>query len=173
MVPAEHKKKENISEYVLYMLHAQDVIREADFSEKKIKTYVEDHVPNEDGDKDSILTWYMDLASQMKDEGKESGGNVKAIENHMVYLADLNMELLRSDQEYRRNFDQAKLHINRRMSDLNGVAKDPISVCILSVHEVNNMRHAGKQPDEELATAVYSFQNLLSYLSYRHRQRHK
>ncbi|MGB5928773.1 MAG: DUF4924 family protein, partial [Cyclobacteriaceae bacterium] len=66
MVPAEHKKKENISEYVLYMLHAQDVIREADFSEKKIKTYVEDHVPNEDGDKDSILTWYMDLASQMK-----------------------------------------------------------------------------------------------------------
>lgn len=173
MVPAEHKKKENISEYVLYMLHAQDVIREVDFSEEKIRDYVGDHVPNIDGDKAAIVSWYLDLASQMKDEGKESGGYVKAVEVQMAYLADLNKELLRSDQEYRRNFDQAKLHINRRMSELNGVAKDPISVCIISVHEVNEMRQHGQQPNEDLMAATYSFQNLLSYLSYRHRQRHK
>ncbi|MFA0960876.1 DUF4924 family protein [Roseivirga sp. BDSF3-8] len=173
MVPAEHKKKENISEYVLYLLHAQDVIREAGFDSGKIKQYVEEHVPKEDGDKDAILSWYQNIASQMKEEGKEKEGFIQLLKEHMDSLADLNKELLRSDQEYRRNFDQAKLHINRRLNEMNGEVRNPVEVCVVSVYEVNKMRHQGQQPEEELASAVFAFQNLLSYLSYRYRQRNK
>ena len=68
MLIAEQKRKESISEYIIFMYQTEDLIRAYNFDLGEIYKYVIQHFPVEDNKKTRIRAWYRKVANQMKKE---------------------------------------------------------------------------------------------------------
>jgi DNA-binding ferritin-like protein (Dps family) len=171
MLIAEKKRKENISEYIIFMYQTEDLIRNYQFKLDEIEQYVISHFPVEDAEKKKITQWYTQVLETMKAEGLEKGGHLKEVQDLVDYLSGLNQELLMSDRTYRNLYDQAKLHINKHMSLAEGKITDPIQICLNGLYGLLLLRLSGKPVSEEQKQSLSSFGDVLSYLSYKYKQR--
>ena len=170
MLLVEKKKKENISEYIIFMYQTEDLIRAYDFELKEIYDYVINHFPLEDEGKNRIKAWYRKISNQMKKQGIQKKGHLKEVKDLINELSTLNLELLKSDQSYRRIFDQAKLHIFKKAGS-NGKRFLPIQVCLDGIYGRILNRLKGKPVDQETNQGVAAFSDVVSYLSFKYQKR--
>jgi len=171
MIIADKKRKENISEYIIFMYQTEDLVRAYDFNLEEIEKYVISHFPLEDKDKSEVKAWYNQVIEQMKAERIEKKGHLKETEDIVKDLSDLNKELLKSDKNYRSIYDQAKLHINRHLELSKGTITDSIQICINGIYGLMLLRLNGKKVEESQKATLNSFGDVLSYLSFKYRKR--
>ncbi|MDH3711080.1 MAG: DUF4924 family protein [Cyclobacteriaceae bacterium] len=171
MLIAEKKRKESISEYIIFMYQTEDLIRAYNFELGEIYKYVIQHFPVEDDKKTRIKAWYRKIANQMKKEGLEKSGHLEELNKLAQELSNFNLELLKSDQAYRKIFDQAKLHINRNAAQSNGKLSNPVQICLNGIYGLLLLRLNGKPVDDTLKQGAHAFGDVLSYLSFKYQKR--
>ena len=171
MLIAEKKRKESISEYIIFMYQTEDLIRAYNFELEEIYKYVIQHFPVEDDKKTRIKAWYRKIANQMKKEGLEKSGHLEELNKLAQELSNFNLELLKSDQAYRKIFDQAKLHINRSAAQSNGKLSNPVQICLNGIYGLLLLRLNGKPVDDSIKQGAHAFGDVLSYLSFKYQKR--
>ena len=171
MLIAEKKRKESISEYIIFMYQTEDLIRAYNFDLEEIYKYVIQHFPVEDDKKTRIKAWYRKIANQMKKEGLAKKGHLEELNKLAQELSNFNLELLKSDQAYRKIFDQAKLHINRSAAQSNGSLSNPVQICLNGIYGLLLLRLNGKPVDDQIKQGALAFGDVLSYLSFKYQKR--
>ena len=160
MVPDISKKTESVAAYILDIFKVEDCIKELNFELASISKYL--NAKSEDD-----RAWLEKAVDELKEKPHEHLREVQLICEQLVTL---NLELLKSDIEYRRIFDKAKLQIIRfqKENDL----KDAVIACLKGVYEFNHTKNAHQQISLNLKESAFAFNNVLSYLSYKFKQRH-
>ncbi len=165
MIIADKKKKENISEYIIHMYQTEDLIRVYQFKMEDIRQYVIKHIKNVD--EETLFDWYKGIADQMKAEGIEERGHLKATQETVKQLNSLHERLLKTDQQYRNLYSSTAIHIHKSTEHPNGATKDPVQAALNGIYGYLLLRMNGEKIDESLMPAVNAFGDLLSYLSFR------
>ena len=168
MVLADKKKKENISEYIIHMYQTEDLIRAYNFNMEDIREYVIKHIKN--ADQEELYTWYKNIAEQMKAEGIEERGHLKATQEIVSQLNTLHQNLLKADQQYRQIYTNAAVHIHKSIEQSKGSVTEPVQAALNGIYGYLLLRMNGQKLDESFMPALNAFGDLLSYLSYRWRE---
>lgn len=167
---AESKKRNNISEYIIHLYQTEDLIRVYDFDMEKIEEYVIKHIPVED--KTEVKRWYAKIADDMKSQGIEEKGHLKEVQEIALELSDLKNELLKEDEDFKKTYEDSLPHIQKSMELSHGLVQDEVQACLNGVYGLLLLRMNGKKVPEELMESINAFGNVLSYLSYKYKQRH-
>lgn len=170
MNPADSKRRNNISEYIIHMYQTEDLIRVYDFDMEKIEEYVIKHIPLED--KSELKQWYSQIAENMKSEGIESQGHLKEVQGIAAELSALKDELLDTDEDFSKTYEEALPHITKSIELSQGQIKDEVQACLNGVYGLLLLRMNGKNVPDTLMESINAFGNVLSYLSYKYKQRH-
>lgn len=165
MLLADKKKKENISEYIIYMYQTEDLIRAYQFNIEEIKQQVISQIEN--ADQEALYEWYLEIARQMQAEGLEKRGHLNAVQEIVTALNGLHESLLKADQQYRQLYSKTALHIHKSMEQSKGAVKEPVQAALNGIYGYLLLRLHDQKVDESLMPAINSFGDMLSYLSYR------
>lgn len=171
MTIAENKKKNNISEYIIFMYQTEDLIRVYNFDMEQIKEYVISHFPVDKKEKEALIVWYEDIRDQIIAENIQEKGHLGKVNSLVNELAEMSKQLLKSDHAYRQIYDQAKIHINKNMDLAQGTINEPIQICLNAIYGLLLLRMNGKKVDESLMEGLNAFGDVLSYLSFKYKQR--
>ncbi len=164
---AERKKASNLPEYIIYMYQMEDLIRAYGFSMEEIRQYVIVHYPISEDAKAETLTWFGELAEQMKLEGIEKTGRLKSTQNKVDKLAKLHWELLKTDKDYYAIYQKAKPHVIKLVMEAgDNPPSHEIQVCINAIYGLLLAKLHGREIPEGLTEATESFGDVLSYLNY-------
>ena len=167
---AESKKRNNISEYIIHMYQTEDLIRVYDFDMEKVEEYVIKHIPLED--KSDLKRWYKEVAEKMKTQGIEEKGHLKELQEISNDLSDLKNELLKEDKDFNKTYQEALPHIQKSLELSYGQVKGEVQACLNGVYGLLLLRMNGKKVPDELMESINAFGNVLSYLSYKYKQKH-
>lgn len=170
MILAESKRQKNISEYIIYMYQTEDLIRIYDFDMEKIEEYVIKHIPSDD--KSELIKWYNDIADTMKKEGLEKSGHLSAVQEVVKELGTIKNELLESDKEFDKIYKNSEPHIKKSLEYADGQVTDEIQACINGIYGLLLLRMNGKNIHPDLMDSINAFGDVLSYLSYKYKQKH-
>ncbi|MTI19868.1 DUF4924 family protein [Fulvivirga sp. RKSG066] len=167
---ADSKKQNNISEYIIHMYQTEDLIRVYDFDMEKIEEYVIKHIPVEE--KEPLKNWYSDVAKQMKEEGITEKGHLSEVQEIVTTLTNLKDELLQSDEEFKKIYNKSSAHINKSLEYAQGQLTNEVQACLNGVYGLLLLRMNGKKVADELMESINAFGDVLSYLSYKYKQRY-
>jgi hypothetical protein len=169
MLIAERKRKENVSEYIVYMYQTEDLLRAYFFDIEDLKRNVIDHLPAED--RQAALDWYADLARRMQEQGLEKSGHLKETQDYVKRLFNLHEQLLKTDQQYRQIYSKTAVHIRNSMDASGGTITNPVQAALNGIYGYLLLKLNGRSIDQDIMPAVNAFGDLLSYLSFRWRER--
>ena len=168
MLLAEKKKKQNLSEYIVYMYQTEMLARNFDFDLKKIETHVVKNIPEESlnaAGKAELTEWYKGIIAKMKEEELESEGHLSFVQDEVKRLSDLSLKLQVEDEDYRVIFNRARNAIRASIVASNGLVNDPIQACLNGILGLLIARMNGKEILDHTLAELDHFGNLLSYLS--------
>lgn len=100
MIIAQHKRKENIAEYLLYMWQIEDLIRATGCDTDRVEELILTRYNSPDVDIASIRQWYAELVDMMRVEGKQERGHLDVNRIVLMQLEDLHRRLLQNPNDY-------------------------------------------------------------------------
>ncbi len=163
---ADKKKANNIGEYIIYMYQMEDLIRAYQFNLKDIETYVIQHYPVSQLEKEDTAAWFAEMAERMQKEGLQEAGHLSSTQQSVDQLALLHWNLLKVDSTYFAIYQNAKPHVMELiLASQNNPPKHEIQTCINGIYGLLIARLAGKDVKEEMLTATNAFGDVLSYLN--------
>ena len=93
---AKQKRRENIAEYILYLWQLEDLLRALQFSPEAIfSTLIAPRRDIAEEQKHLFLMWYLDIASLLRQEGKEEKGHLEHTLHLIQDLHDLHLQLMK------------------------------------------------------------------------------
>ncbi|MDE7123275.1 MAG: DUF4924 family protein [Alistipes sp.] len=93
---AKQKRRENIAEYILYLWQLEDLLRALQFSPEAIfSTLIAPRREIAEEQKHLFLMWYLDIASLLRQEGKEEKGHLEHTLHLIQDLHDLHLQLMK------------------------------------------------------------------------------
>jgi hypothetical protein len=169
MFIANQKRKENISEYLLYMFQVEDLIRSFKFEiealeENIISQYKEDYNTKRD-----IREWYRSLIGMMRENKVESAGHIPLLKGLINSLNDIHLSMLQKDneQEYSDLYSECRPAIEElRIRSGNTEACD-VEVCLNGLYGLLLLRIQKKKINPETEEAFTNISGLLALLSQR------
>ena len=91
---AKTKRRENIAEYILYLWQLEDLLRALQFSPEAIhSTLIAPRKDIAEEQKPIFLMWYLDIATLLRQEGKEEKGHLEHTLHLIQELHDLHLQL--------------------------------------------------------------------------------
>ncbi len=169
---AENKKKHNIGEYIIYMYQMEDLIRSYNFNIDEIRQYVISHYPISEEEKAEVTHWFNRLISQMKKEGIQNKGHLSNLRREVDVLAQIHWDLLKTDGEYFKIYQEAKPHVIDFVMAAEGQdLGHEIQICLNGIYGLLLSRLTGKKVQEELQASAEAFGAVLSYLSLVYKER--
>ena len=113
---AQTKRRENIAEYILYLWQLEDLLRALQFSPEAV--YSQLVAPRKElteEQKSAHLMWYMELATLLRQEGKEEKGHLEHTLHLIADLHDLHLQLLKlpAGAHYRATFARLEPELPR------------------------------------------------------------
>jgi hypothetical protein len=99
MLIARSKRKENITEYLLYMWQIEDLIRACNLDIDTIQVKLIDGYDQPNEVKLEIREWYENLINMMRLENVSEHGHLQINKNVIIYLIDLHNRLMGSSKE--------------------------------------------------------------------------
>lgn len=91
---AQAKRKENIAEYILYLWQIEDLLRALQFSPEAIYTQFVAPRNLDEQSQNVLLMWYMDIATLLREEEKESSGHLDHTLHLVADLHNLHLQLM-------------------------------------------------------------------------------
>ncbi len=99
MLLASQLKKNNVSEYLLYMWQVEDIIRAFQFDIEKIKEYVINRFNIKNlAEYEEVVEWYDNLIAMMQMENIQEKGHLQININSLQDLNEFHLILLKSNQ---------------------------------------------------------------------------
>lgn len=93
---AKTKRRENIAEYILYLWQLEDLLRALQFSPEAIhSTLIAPRKDIVEEQKPIFLMWYLDIATLLRQEGKEEKGHLEHTLHLIQELHDLHLQLMK------------------------------------------------------------------------------
>lgn len=167
MLTAQHKKQENIVEYLLYMYCLEDMIRGLACDENRVlKELVPSIVPNASFIP-SYERWYSAFCQELINSGKKSRGHLSELEEIATELVFLHQTLtvVRPDQKYHGLFSAAEASI-LEFSQKSGMENHhPVLIGIHAMHMKLQLKLRGKEISSETEVAFDAMRIMLAYLA--------
>ena len=167
MLIAQKKRKENISEYLLYMWQVEDLIRANHFDSDEIRRNLVDRYDQPAAVKDEIARWYEELADMMRQEGVMERGHIQLNKNVIIALTDLHLRLLKSPKEmiYGSMYYKTLPYIVQLRAKSGGEDIPEIETCFTAVYGYLVLRMQGKKVSAETLEAIKQISAFLALLA--------
>ena len=164
---AQHKRKENIVEYLIYMFQIEDVIRSCNLDIKEI----EQKIIHPTGFEAIVLVemseWYEDLISQMKENGVEAVGHIAMLTDLIDELTDLHLILINEvqDKKYVNLFNIALPAINDIKSKSDKLDISEVECCLNGLYGLLLLRLKKAHITDATQDAMKTIAKLMAYLA--------
>lgn len=167
MLIAQKKRKENISEYLLYMWQVEDLIRANHFDSDEIRRNLVDRYDQPADVKEEIARWYEELADMMRQEGVMERGHIQLNKNVIIALTDLHLRLLKSPKEmiYGSMYYKTLPYIVQLRAKSGGEDIPEIETCFTAVYGYLVLRMQGKEVSAETLEAIKQISAFLALLA--------
>ena len=99
MLIAKKLKKENISEYLLYMWQVEDLIRAFNLNIDVINERIITTYPVSEDERKKMYDWYESLIEMMRLENVQKDGHLQLNKNIIIELDELHAIILRSGKD--------------------------------------------------------------------------
>lgn len=167
MLIAQKKRKENISEYLLYMWQVEDLIRANHFDSDEIRRNLVDRYNQPAAVKEEIARWYEELADMMRQEGVMERGHIQLNKNVIIALTDLHLRLLKSPKEmiYGSMYYKTLPYIVQLRAKSGGEDIPEIETCFTAVYGYLVLRMQGKEVSPETLEAIKQISAFLALLA--------
>ncbi|PKP18543.1 MAG: hypothetical protein CVU05_13305 [Bacteroidetes bacterium HGW-Bacteroidetes-21] len=151
MIAAQELRKKNISEYLLYMYHIEDVIRSFDMDQIKIQKYIIEKYTSEANIQD-IEEWFAGIIGMMKTENKIQKGHITLLDMLINELEGFHLRLMNSEEEdYKTSYNKVNNIVTDIVSRANSTENLRITeICLnimywylmqkLSKHEISDLQ---------------------------------
>jgi hypothetical protein len=166
MIIAEEKRKNNISEYILYMWQVEDIIRALQLDKDKIEQTLVDQYQVDEKKKKEIANWYSNLVLMMEKEQLSKSGHLQFIKNitddlNRFHLAIINEQ---ADSEYLRIYNDIKGDIEL-VRNKSGNQHHDIEVALNTLYLILMLKMKKQEITEGTQKAVWKFGNFMGYIS--------
>lgn len=167
MYISEELKKENISEYLLYMWQVEDIIRAYNLNLERIANEYIPRFQLDEEKADKMKEWYEGLIQMMHEEGVEQTGHLQVNKNIIIMLMDLHMQILKAPKYaiYSALYYKALPYIVEIRNKSNGQDKCEIENCFDALYGILLLKAQGKPISAETAVAIDNITKLLALLS--------
>ena len=91
---AQAKRKENIAEYILYLWQIEDLLRALQFSPEAIYSQFVAPRNLDEQSQNVLLMWYMDIATLLREEEKQSSGHLDHTLHLIADMHNLHLQLM-------------------------------------------------------------------------------
>lgn len=167
MYIAQQLKKNNISEYLLYMWQVEDIIRANGMDIDRLE---EDYLSKFKCDKDKaaeLRQWYSDITDMMRSEGVAESGHIQINKNVIILLTDLHNRLLKSPKYpfYTAAYYKALPFIVELRNRGESKDKSEVENCMDAMYGLMMLRLKGKPISDDTQTAMGHIAKLLGLLS--------
>lgn len=166
MIVAQEKRKNNISEFILYMWQVEDLIRALNFDLLNIETTLVAQYQTNEKQKQEISDWYNNLALMMQKEQVQKVGHLQFLTNlvndlNLFHLALISQNI---DAEYSMLYADIKgdIELVRQKS---GRAHHDIEVALNTLYLILMLKMKNKEVSEGTQKAVWKFGNFMGQLS--------
>lgn len=167
MLISNDLRKKNVSEYILYMFHVEDIIRGFDFDINKIDQYVIQKHKVNDSTKKEILNWYSNLIELLNKPDIRNKGHIFLLDHLINDLEDFHLRLMASeDNEYREKYSDVFIFIE---PFLNQETK-PILLSINVMYWYLIQKLSNKVIEEKKLAEITKISKLLAHLSMRYHE---
>lgn len=167
MLTAKAKRKENIAEYILYLWQLEDLLRALDLNESRIKTTLTDPLTLDEGQKQMLLFWYIDMVNLLKSEGKSERGHLDHTLHLIGELYDMHLALLSSQAgaSYVPLFLELAPHLETLRKRLDNDKCNDIELCFRALYGVMLQRmKSPSQYDKDVLELISPVVATLSHL---------
>ncbi|MDO4707684.1 MAG: DUF4924 family protein [Porphyromonadaceae bacterium] len=171
MIVAQEKRRENISEYLLYMWQVEDLIRAAGCEPQRIEELILPRYEVDEVQRAEILNWYLELAAMMRREGKREAGHLDVNRLVLLELEDLHRRLLANPNDY----VYAGLHyqvlpavIQLRSKSVGAEAGD-VETCFNAIYGYLTLALKGDSVGEETKKSIQQMSTFLSMLAHKYK----
>lgn len=174
MYIAQQKKKENISEYILYMWQVEDIIRALEMNPDKIRSYVAEQYGLSEDRQEEVTHWYLRLCDEMKKDGKQRQGHCKEVEAYLEKLEDTHQKLLKAPAQALYNSLYYKtLPYIVQLRSLDGKSQEEeaaseVNTAFVAVYGLVTLRMQGKEVSQQTLEAVKVISTFLAMLADRY-----
>lgn len=146
MYIARKLRQENIAEYILYLWQLEDLLRACDFSGDRIySSLVAPHTDLSPEQHLDLFTWYMEMVSLMREEGKTSHGHLSHSLHLISDLNDLHLRLLTYPigASYRSLFAPLSEELGSIRSTIGDLELSDVETCFRALYSVMLLRLKG------------------------------
>ncbi len=154
---AQAKRRENIAEYILYLWQIEDLLRALQFSPEAIHSQLVAPRTDLDEERKSVfLMWYLDIASLLRQEGKEEKGHLEHTLHLIRDLHDLHLQLLKlpAGEHYRRTFARLEPELPRLRSVMGNPGMNDTELCFRALYAAMLYRIKGQGDRSAVADTI-------------------
>lgn len=172
MIIARLKRKENISEYLLYMWQVEDLIRANNFDLDSIRRTVVAFYDQPDSVKEEIANWYRELIEMMRSEGVKEKGHIQLNKNVIITLTDLHLRLLKSPGEmiYGAAYYKTLPYIVQLRARSGGENPPELETCFNAIYGFLLLRMQRKEVSAETLEGIKQISSFLALLAEKYRE---
>ncbi len=176
MIIAQKQRKENISEYLLYMWQIEDLIRATDCDMDKINELILSRYSfADDTTKEEVRQWYSELVDMMRSEGKQKGGHLDINRVVMMNLEDLHRRLLANEKEYiytslHYQVLPAIIQLRGKQKSEEGQEISDIETCFNAIYGYLMLKLKGEEVYEDTMKSIKQISGFLAMLSHKFKQ---
>ena len=166
MLTAQQKRKENITEYILYLYQIEDLIRAFQFSILSIETNLVSQYRVDDKTKQEISAWYKNLVVMMEKEGVQEKGHLQFLTNLINDLNEFHLKLMETgiNTEYISEFQS----VSGLITELNlkgNAVKNDVQISLDAIYGFLLLKMQKKEITDETTEAIKRLSTWLGLLS--------
>jgi len=166
MLTAKQKRKENIVEYILYLVQIEDLIRAYQFNIINIEKQLVSQYQVDEKTRQEIADWYKNLAIMMEKEGIREKGHFQFLTNLINDLNEFHLKLMEVDidKEYVREF-QSISGLITELNLKNKTVKNDLQISLDAIYGFLLLKIQQKDITAETTEAIKRLSAWLSLLS--------
>ncbi len=169
MYISEKLRKENQSEYLLYLWSVEDMIRSCELDIEILRERVVKPYQLSAEQEEAYVEWLQDRINMMRDEGVAENGHLQIHRNVMIKLSDLHQQLLASTKFpfYNGAYYKALPFIVefRAKSEAEKRGIGEVESCFEMLYQVMMLRLHKQEITEQTMKALEPIQNFISLLA--------
>lgn len=166
MLIANKKRKENITEYILYLYQIENIIRAFNLNFELLQNSLLPSYQVDEKTKKEIAAWYKNLITMMEKEGIQKEGHFQFLTNLIVDVNELHVKLMDTeiDKIYAQTFRSVAGLVNE-LKLKNNKAQNDIELGLDAIYGYLLLKIQNKAITNETNDAVKRLSSWLSALS--------
>ena len=163
----------NLSEYILFIWQAEDLIRAFDFNLADLKKHYLDPTSEDEVGLSKDFYWFQGLASEMQAEGVVEMGHSQRSKEKMAELEAIHNLLFAEieDPKYKAILEKAYPLVGEFIKKKSGQKSQTLThACLNALYGFLLLRLKQEKISKETQEAVNTFKEILAYLSAKYKQ---